>query len=113
MRVPLTPHGSRELAILTVVCGLAAWGLALLWGPLAVLPLALWGFGVSFFRDPERALPPDGRALVSPADGTVADIQEVPGTTLLGEPCLRVGIFLSVFNVHVNRAPLTGRVAGL
>lgn len=113
MRVPLTPHGIRELAILTIVLGLAAWGLALVAWPLVALPLALWVFGVSFFRDPERALPPDGKALVSPADGTVADIVEVPGTPLLDEPCLRVGIFLSVFNVHVNRAPLTGRVSGL
>ncbi len=113
MRVPLTPHGIRELAIVTVLCGLAAWGLALLAWPLAILPLALWLFVLSFFRDPERTLPPDGKALVSPADGTVADIGEVPGTALLGEPCLRVGIFLSVFDVHVNRAPLTGRVSGL
>ena len=113
MRVPLTPHGIRELSIATLLCGLAAWGLALLAWPLALLPLALWLFVLSFFRDPERTLPADGRALVSPADGTVADVGEVPGTALLGEPCLRVGIFLSVFNVHVNRAPLTGRVSGL
>ena len=113
MRVPLTPHGIRELTILTIVCGVAAWGLALAFWPLVLVPVALWVFGVSFFRDPERTLPPDEKVLVSPADGTVADIAEVPGTALLGEPCLRVGIFLSVFDVHVNRAPLTGRVAGL
>lgn len=98
---------------MTVVCGLAAWGLAHLAWPLAVVPLALWLFGFSFFRDPERELPEDPSALVSPADGTVADIGEVKSTPLLDEPCLRVGIFLSVFNVHVNRAPLQGRVAAL
>lgn len=113
MRIPITPHGVRELAILTIVCGLAAWGVALIAWPLVVLPAALWIFGVSFFRDPERRLPDDALALVSPADGTVADVTEVKGTPLLEEPCLRVGIFLSVFNVHVNRAPLKGRVAGL
>jgi phosphatidylserine decarboxylase len=113
LRIPITPHGARELAILTIVCGLAAWGLALVAWPLTVVPLALWLFGFSFFRDPERTLPDDPAALVSPADGTVADVLEVPSTPLLDEPCLRVGIFLSVFNVHVNRAPLKGKVAGL
>lgn len=113
MRIPITPHGVREIAILTIVCGAAAWGIALLWWPLAVLPAGLWLFGLSFFRDPERRLPDDPAALVSPADGTVADVAEVKGAPLLDEPCLRVGIFLSVFNVHVNRAPLKGRVAGL
>jgi phosphatidylserine decarboxylase len=113
LRIPITPHGVRELAILTIVCGLAAWGVALIAWPLVVLPVALLVFGVSFFRDPERRLPDDPAALVSPADGTVADVTEVTGAPLLDEPCLRVGIFLSVFNVHVNRAPLKGKVAGL
>lgn len=113
MRIPITPHGVREIAILTVVCGLVAWGLALLAWPLALLPLGVWIFGVCFFRDPERRLPEDPAVLVSPADGTVADVIEVKAAPLLDEPCLRVGIFLSVLNVHVNRAPLKGRVAGL
>ncbi len=98
---------------MTIVCGLATWGLSLLAWPLVALPVALWLFGVSFFRDPERALPSDPTLLVSPADGIVTDIVEVPGSPLLDEPCLRVGVFLSVFNVHVNRAPLSGRVDGL
>jgi phosphatidylserine decarboxylase len=113
LRIPITPHGVREIAILTVVCGLAAWGLALLFWPLALLPVGLWVFVLSFFRDPERSLPDDPGVLVSPADGTVADVAEVTGAPLLDEPCLRVGIFLSVLNVHVNRAPLKGKVAGL
>lgn len=113
MRIPITPHGARELAIMTVICGLLAWGLSLVAWPLVVLPAALWIFGISFFRDPDRSAPDDPSALLSPADGTVADIEEVPNTALLDEPCLRVGIFLSVFNVHVNRAPLSGRVFGL
>src|SRR5262249_32955526 len=70
LRLPITPHGVRALAILTIVCGLAAWGVALIAWPLVVLPVALWVFGVSFFRDPERRLPDDAALLVSPADGT-------------------------------------------
>jgi phosphatidylserine decarboxylase len=49
--------------------------------------------------------------MVSPADGTVSDIIELPDFELLGGPCVRVGIFLSVFNVHVNRSPCDGRIA--
>jgi len=113
VRIPLSPHGSRELVAITLGCALLGWGLAALSGWLVLLPAALWLFGVAFFRDPERSLPADPGALVAPADGTVADVGEVVGSPLLDEPCLRVGIFLSVFDVHVNRAPLTGRVAGL
>ncbi len=113
MRIPLSHHGLREMACITAGCGLAAWGLAQVAWPLVLLPAAVETFGIAFFRDPERKLPQDGSVLVSPADGTVADVEEVAGTPLLPEPCLRVGIFLSVFDVHVNRAPLTGRVAGL
>jgi phosphatidylserine decarboxylase len=113
LRIPLTPHGARELTVITLVCGLGAFGLWHLWPPAVALPAALWLFSVSFFRDPERALPADPSVLVSPADGTVADVVEVAGSDLLDEPCLRVGIFLSVFNVHVNRAPWSGRVAAL
>jgi len=113
LRIPLTPHGVRELTLLTVGCGLLAWGLWLVAWPLVLLPAAIWVFSVAFFRDPERSLPADAAALVSPADGTVSDVTEVEGAPLLPERCLRVGIFLSVFDVHVNRAPMTGRVAGL
>ena len=113
MRIPLSPHGKREFGLATVGCGLLAWGLWLIAPSLALIPGALWLFVLSFFRDPERTLPADASVLVSPADGTVTDITEVASTPLLAEPCLRVGIFLSVFNVHVNRAPLSGRVGGL
>jgi len=94
----------------TVVLGgaaaLAAWALP----PLAALPAALWLLLVNFFRDPERT-PPEGEArLVSPADGRVADVQTVREDEFLHCDAVRVGIFMSVFNVHVNRAPVSGRV---
>ncbi|HEX4123150.1 MAG TPA: phosphatidylserine decarboxylase [Tepidisphaeraceae bacterium] len=73
-----------------------------------VIPVLIWLF--AFFRDPERPVPVDENTLVSPADGTVSDIMEIDNEPLLGEPAVRVGIFLSVFNVHVNRSPCDAKV---
>ncbi len=80
------------------------------WIPLSliVLPVLIWLF--AFFRDPERAVPQEQHAMVSPADGVVSDIVEIDHDPLLDAPAIRVGIFLSVFNVHINRAPCDGRV---
>src|SRR6202035_5364376 len=82
------------------------------WLVVAVIVL-LWGFVFSFFRDPDRLLPTDPAALVSPADGTVTHVEEVAEPDFPGGRALRVSIFLSVFNVHVNRSPRPGRVTQL
>jgi phosphatidylserine decarboxylase len=108
--VRFTRHGLWEMVIGTVALGLIAWGLALLHPALIVLPLLVWVWLLAFFRDPERPLPESPTAWVSPADGLVSDITEIPHDELLGGPAIRVGIFLSVFNVHVNRAPCDGTV---
>src|SRR5262249_24492471 len=70
----------------------------------------LWLFIVSFFRDPERGIPSDPDAVVSPADGVVTHMDEVDEPGFDGK-AFRVSIFLSVFNVHVNRVPRSGTVA--
>jgi phosphatidylserine decarboxylase len=75
--------------------------------------LVLWLFVLSFFRDPERTPSADHDLLVSPADGTVTHVGEVEDVDFPGGRPFRVSIFLSVFNVHVNRIPRTGRVARL
>jgi phosphatidylserine decarboxylase len=105
-----TRHGFWEMLIGTVVLLVTAAVLGLVWPLLAVLvlPVLVWLF--AFFRDPERALPVEQHALVSPADGTVSDVTEVEHDLYIGGPAVRVGIFLSVFNVHVNRAPCDGKV---
>lgn len=110
MRVPLTPHGARELLLFGgLFLGLAVGGWFL--HPWAALPgLALFVFVVSFFRDPERKPEGGPEAAVAPADGTVVDIEEVDEPHAIGGKALRIGIFLSVFNVHVNRAPLDGKL---
>jgi phosphatidylserine decarboxylase len=66
-----------------------------------------------FFRDPERTIPSDPAALVSPADGAVTHIEEVDEPDFPGGRALRISIFLSVFNVHVNRLPRSGRVTDI
>ncbi len=90
--------------------GLAFGAVALLLGwfihpVLAVFPLLLAGFFLWFFRDPERQIPAEEGAIVSPGDGKVTDVSI---TQMNGEPCTRISIFLNVFNVHVNRSPVTG-----
>ena len=71
----------------------------------AVIPCLLAFFFLWFFRDPERAIPRDAGAVVSPGDGKVTDVASV---TVGSEKWTRLSIFLSVFNVHVNRSPITG-----
>jgi len=75
--------------------------------------LGLGVFLVAFFRNPRRVPPRGPGLLVSPADGTVTDIERVEETEFLREPAVRIGIFLSLFNVHVNRSPASGSVAWL
>src|SRR5205814_5603396 len=94
-----TRHGFREMLIGTVALIVVAVGLGYVIWPLALItvPVLVWLF--AFFRDPEREIPIEQHVMVSPADGTVSDISEPPNDELLGGPCVRVGIFLSVFNV--------------
>jgi phosphatidylserine decarboxylase len=106
----VTRHGAREMLIGSVVLAVVAAVLGFVFWPLAllVLPVLIWLF--SFFRDPERQIPAEQDVMVSPADGTVSDISDLPHDDLLGGPAVRVGIFLSVFNVHINRSPCDGKV---
>jgi phosphatidylserine decarboxylase len=109
-----TRHGFREMLIgavaFAIVCtalGFTGWW----WIALIFLPVLLFLF--AFFRDPERHVTAEQHAMVSPADGKVSDITEVEHDELLGGPAVRIGIFLSVFNVHVNRSPCDGKVLSI
>lgn len=118
MRWPLTPHGTPELLTLGVLfLGAAALGLGWVGGAvgvaLAVAGFGLFAFVLNFFRDPERKAEGGADTVTSPADGTVTDVLEIPSEAFVGEPCVRIGIFLSVFDVHVNRSPLKGEVRHL
>ena len=70
----------------------------------------LFVFVCWFFRDPERKIPPESHALVSPADGKVISIETIENSTVVNGSCIRVCIFMNVFNVHVNRVPMDGVV---
>lgn len=82
---------------------LAALSLYFGFSIVALVFLILAGFVVFFFRDPEREVPDQEDCILSPADGKVVRIRQEDGRT-------RISIFLSVFNVHVNRAPVDGRI---
>ena len=89
---------------LIVVAVLLAWLTSDAW---AIVPVLLAIFFLWFFRDPERAIPDDAGAVVSPGDGKVTDVAPV---TVGSKNLLRISIFLSVFDVHVNRSPIAGVV---
>ena len=96
--------------IFAVVLALGALGLALRWPWLVVLAVLLVLFCLNFFRDPDRAVPPGDDVVVAAADGVVADIVEIEEGEVLKTRCQRVGIFLNVFDVHVNKAPIAGKI---
>lgn len=88
----------------------AAAEFVLRWYWPAAVCLTLGAFVLYFFRDPNRVPPQDPRAIVSPADGRVMEIvDEADGAA----PGRRISIFLSIFDVHVNRSPVAGRIASL
>ncbi len=75
----------------------------------AILPAVLACYCIYFFRNPARTIPADENLIVSPADGTVQDVVDVD-SDFVKSPCRKVIIFLSVFDVHVNRSPIAGEI---
>lgn len=115
--MPIARDGLRELLICTATLGLGG-GLCLraavtvspwFWG-LAVPLIVLWLFALLFFRDPHRTIPSEPGVLVAPADGRVTEVTELDGFEEIDGPALKISIFLSLFDVHVNRAACAGRV---
>jgi phosphatidylserine decarboxylase len=77
---------------------------------LSLIFLVLFLFTIAFFRDPNRPVPAGPNLIVAPADGRVRDIVELDEKEILKTKTRRVGIFLSIFDVHTNRAPIDGRI---
>jgi phosphatidylserine decarboxylase len=75
-----------------------------------LLPVLLILFCVNFFRDPDRPVSPDPLDVVSAADGLVTQVEEAEETELIHGPTRRISVFLSVFDVHTNKAPVAGKV---
>lgn len=111
--------------------GIARWGWAEIWimglpllaltvglamspvWPAAIVTGVVLAWLVSFFRDPPRRIPTEPGLAVSPADGKIAEITRLEHDEFVGGPAIRIGIFLSIFNVHLNRSPVDARVVRL
>ena len=107
MRLPLAPEGWPFVLVFAVL-GLLTALFVRPW--LAVFPLLVMAFMVFFFRDPERVIPPGAETVVSPADGRVLSVKAVMEDQYLNREMVMVAIFMSPMDVHVNRAPMAGRV---
>ena len=83
----------------------------ILLSPYAAIPFTVLAcYCIYFFRNPERKIPVDESLIVSPADGTVQDVVHLADDEFVKSPCTKVIIFLSVFDVHVNRSPIAGEI---
>jgi len=109
-KVPIILDAFRFVVPLVLLIAGVLW-----WGKtgLAIVLVLLALFVVWFFRNPERTAPPDPGVIVSPADGRVLKIEEVDEDELLGGTWTKVSIFMSIFNVHVNRSPCQGVVRAI
>jgi phosphatidylserine decarboxylase len=112
-RLPFARSGLVELLVLGGGAAIVAAVLALIYWPAAIVPAVGALFVLWFFRNPRRTSPTAAGLVVSPADGRIAAIEELEYDEFVGGPAVLIGIFLSVFNVHINRAPIASRVMGL
>ena len=119
MRLPLTKYGWPEVAVfpagvLAIMVILMLGGIPFLPGwavaPIEALLAVVFIWVLTFFRDPYRRCPADKNILLAPADGQITNIETVEEDSFIGETALRVGIFLSIFDVHINRAPCNVKV---
>jgi len=109
---PIHPDGWRFIAAFAVATAILFW----LVGPLGWIGLALTLWCAAFFRDPWRVSPQRAGLVLAPADGTVVTIDEAPPPAELEmgpAPMRRIGIFLSLLDVHINRCPAAGKVTKL
>lgn len=107
----IAPEGLREIVLATLVLTAAAWTAALIHWTLIIPFAACWIWVLSFFRDPARQGAFEPGQMCAPADGTVTEITALDEHNEIGGPAIRIGIFLSIFNVHINRSPCDGVVS--
>jgi len=119
MRIPLTKYGLPQVVVYPAVVLAAMVCFPLItaaflpqWTVVAIETVLacvlIWA--LMFFRDPERSCPADINLLLAPADGHVTEIERVEENNFIGGPALRIGIFLSIFDIHINRAPCNVRI---
>lgn len=111
--MPIAREGLPQILLATVVLAALAWLAALLHWAAAIPFLVVWIWVISFFRDPVR----NGRfgpgELCSPADGTITEIADLDDHEAFDGPAVRIGMFLSLFNVHINRSPCAATVRSI
>ena len=109
---PMHPEGYRFVAIFAAITAALFW----IWQPLGWLGLGATIWCYYFFRDPKRSVPQGDGLILSPADGVISLIEPAVPPPELGmgpEALTRVSVFMNVFNCHVNRAPIGGRVVAI
>ncbi len=109
---PMHPEGYKFVAIFAAITLVLFW----IWDPLGWIGVGLTVWCYYFFRDPKRSVPLGEGLLVSPADGVISLIERAVPPPELGmgpEALMRVSVFMNVFNCHVNRTPIAGKVAAI
>jgi phosphatidylserine decarboxylase len=107
--VPIHQEGYKFIAAFFVATIILGW----VWDPLFWIGLVLTAWCALFFRDPQRVTPVNDNFIISPADGRISHIGKVIPPSELGmgsQPVMRVSVFMNVFNCHINRAPVRGRI---
>ncbi|WP_346354227.1 phosphatidylserine decarboxylase family protein [Azotosporobacter soli] len=107
IKAPIVKEGYIYVVSLSLLSFAVYWAFGLYW---SILPVVLTAFIAFFFRNPDRSIPDDTRLIVSPADGRVMSVTEVHDDQFLNAEGTKVTIFLSVFDVHVNRSPIAGEI---
>ena len=124
--IPFARVGLAELLVFSVLSwtpAIAALVASLTLEVSDTVRYVLWfvAFGLSlcgiefawFFRDPKRVIPTEPGLVIAPADGKVVHIEEIEHDDFIGGPAIEIGVFLSIFNVHINRVPIACRVIGI
>lgn len=109
---PMHPEGYKFVAIFALIAAALMW----LWQPLGWVGVGLTVWCYYFFRDPKRSVPQDGDLILSPADGVISLIERAVPPPELGmapDALMRVSVFMNVFNCHVNRAPVAGKITAI
>ena len=118
MRIPITKYGLPQvvtfpaiiIAIMIILPLIGMAGIVTFLSEIILTAILVWA--LSFFRDPYRKIPQDKNVLLAPADGTVTDIETVENE-FIGGKSIRIGIFLSIFNTHINRSPCNGQIENI
>ena len=109
--IPIHPSGLPFIIIFCLITLIIGW----IWSPLFFIGLIFTLWCIYFFRNPERVIPKniDNNLVIAPADGKIIEIQEIIPDEEIGLPknkYIKIGIFMNVFNVHVNRSPMSGTI---